>query len=439
MARKRKGAPDTVASSKKEDDRGDAGVSKPKQAKRAAASKTADPNQHVFYDADWSGVGEESSKGFPPVIQLTGPGIKGSSKVAGFDLDYTLIKPKSGKKWPTGPSDWMLLNDKVEKKLKELHKDGYKIVIISNQRGIEKGHTKPTDFQLKINQIANALQLPIQCFASTGENHYRKPGTMMWDLAVGEENGGFKADYAKCMYVGDAAGRAKNWAPGKPRDFSCSDRMFAHNIGIQFHTPEEFFLGEKAAPFEWHSCDPVKALEEGEARKTVKEYHQKDKKVKDLVIMVGPPASGKSTFAKAMLVSNGYEWINRDTLNTPAKCFKATEAAISAGKNVVIDNTNPSKSARADYIDLAKEAGYVVRCFIMDTPLELAFHMNMYRQSLTEGGVRRIPQVAYNIYKKNYMAPTLDEGFKTIEKIRFEPRFNSDKDRDLFLQKTDMS
>ena len=30
-----------------------------------------------------------------------------------------------------------------------------------------------------------------------------------------------------------------------PQDFSCSDRLFAANIGIAFHTPEEFFLGHK--------------------------------------------------------------------------------------------------------------------------------------------------------------------------------------------------
>lgn len=33
------------------------------------------------------------------------------------------------------------------------------------------------------------------------------------------------------MYVGDAAGRDKEWSPGKPRDFSCDDRKFAANIG----------------------------------------------------------------------------------------------------------------------------------------------------------------------------------------------------------------
>lgn len=34
------------------------------------------------------------------------------------------------------------------------------------------------------------------------------------------------------IYVGDAAGRMKGWAKDKPKDFSCSDRMFAANIGI---------------------------------------------------------------------------------------------------------------------------------------------------------------------------------------------------------------
>ena len=34
------------------------------------------------------------------------------------------------------------------------------------------------------------------------------------------------------FYVGDAAGRIKNWDAGKPKDFSCTDRMFAHNCGL---------------------------------------------------------------------------------------------------------------------------------------------------------------------------------------------------------------
>ena len=73
--------------------------------------------------------------------------------------------------------------------------------------------------------------------------------------------------------------------------------------------------------------------------------------------MVGPPASGKSTFSERYLVPHGYIRVNRDTLKTPAKCLAATKTAIKEGKNVVVDNTNPSDSARADYINEAKKAG----------------------------------------------------------------------------------
>ena len=50
---------------------------------------------------------------------------------------------------------------------------------------------------------------------------------------------------SESFYVGDAAGRAKGWAKDKPKDFSCSDRMFAANVGIgEFRLPfkKSFFL-----------------------------------------------------------------------------------------------------------------------------------------------------------------------------------------------------
>jgi bifunctional polynucleotide phosphatase/kinase len=38
--------------------------------------------------------------------------------------------------------------------------------------------------------------------------------------------------------------------------------------------------------------------------------------------MIGPPASGKSTFTKKYLVPHKYVHINRDTLQTQEKCLK---------------------------------------------------------------------------------------------------------------------
>ena len=47
------------------------------------------------------------------------------------------------------------------------------------------------------------------------------------------------------FYVGDAAGRLKDYKKGAKKDFSCSDRKFAMNLKLDFFTPEEYFLNEE--------------------------------------------------------------------------------------------------------------------------------------------------------------------------------------------------
>ncbi len=148
----------------------------------------------------------------------------------------------------------------MKPKLEAEHKDGYKIVLITNQRGMEKGHTEPVGWQKKVNKIINELNIPVQVFVATGENDFRKPGTKMWDVMVKDYNDGIQPDMSASYYVGDAAGRAKDWAPGKKRDFSCGDRMFAANVGINFKTPEEYFFGETPPLFGWHSINPAEVL-----------------------------------------------------------------------------------------------------------------------------------------------------------------------------------
>ena len=100
--------------------------------------------------------------------------------------------------------------------------------------------------------------------------------------------------------------------------------MFTFNlisVGTDFKTPEEFFLHEEPAPFEWRSFDAKKYLETAKLlpTKPTETYHS-DKQ--ELVLMYGPPACGKSSFAKTYFTPHGYDWINRDTLSTPAKCLK---------------------------------------------------------------------------------------------------------------------
>jgi bifunctional polynucleotide phosphatase/kinase len=161
----------------------------------------------------------------------------------------------------------------------------------------------------------------------------------------------------------------------------------------------------------------------------------------EMIIMVGFPASGKSTFSQRFLIPKGYVHVNRDTLGTQKKCETLAASTLDEGKSVVIDNTNPSRSAREEYIRIATERGKInsiqtfenqqhsnislfwskgipVRCFRFTTPLEVAEHLNQVRMNLSKGKVR-VPGIAFNMFKSKFCEPTVAEGFSEIRKINF--------------------
>ncbi|GFS01631.1 bifunctional polynucleotide phosphatase/kinase [Elysia marginata] len=409
--------------------------------KRKAAAETeqrakrARGETDLGHDLQWTAEGTGQG-GCPQLLCLTSNTLEGRSKIAGFDIDFTVIKTASGRKFAVGSNDWEFWDEKVPEKLQSLHNDGYRVVFFTNQAGIEKQKTTPEVFKTKVEAIISKLNIPVFVFASTGTNHFRKPYAAMWTFFKDHCNKGVKVDDSKSFYVGDAAGRAKNWAPNKPKDFSCSDRMFAANIGIKFETPEEFFLGEKAASFDWGSLNPCAFLKKNPVITKTDDKALYAEKKQEMVVMVGPPASGKSTFRKRYLEPHGYVAVNRDTLGTMEKCLKVAGETLKQGKSVVVDNTNPAKSARAAFVDLAKKNGVPCRCMWMQTPLDLAHHLNLYRQSQTKGEVRRVPDVGYNIFKKNFEEPSTSEGFTVVKKVEFKPRFDSSADEELFKKWT---
>uniref|UniRef100_A0A6B2L628 PNK FHA domain-containing protein n=1 Tax=Arcella intermedia TaxID=1963864 RepID=A0A6B2L628_9EUKA len=351
---------------------------------------------------------------------MKNPNTKPNQSIAAFDMDGTIIVPRSGKKFPTGRSDWKWWNEKVPGKLKELHAGGFSIVIITNQAGIEKKKVDKADIQDKICDISEKLGIPVHALISGSEGYYHKPHPSMWTHFLEHINGGI-APNEESFFCGDAAGRAKDWKKGAKKDFSCSDRKFAANIGLKFYTPEELFLEEDPVDFDWCGVDPKSLLKN--VTPLQESYHEEKQ---EMILMVGPPASGKSTFVEKYLVPHGYSRVNRDTLKTVAKCKSVAREAIEEEKSVVIDNTNPSKTARKEFIQLAKEMNIPVRCFYMNTPRKVAEHMNFVRVRETLGETRRIPAVGYNTFFKNFEKPTTKEGFDEVVQIDFSPDFRDD-------------
>ncbi|CAG8703016.1 10215_t:CDS:2, partial [Cetraspora pellucida] len=343
-----------------------------------------------------------------------GDKFESRSNIAAFDLDETLITTKGINKFPKDSNDWKWLNKKIPERLAKLYEEGYKIIIISNQAGLNSGkknsNKKQTDFKNKIKHIADNLNASFEIYVATGYDKYRKPMIGIWNYFVEKRNVGVTIDKENSFYVGDAAGRIKNWKFGAPCDWADTDRKFAENIEINFYTPEEFFDNVEAAPFSYNGFDPKKlprdvplftpssqlALPHGQC---------------EMVILVGYPASGKSTFAKRWLVNDGYVHVNQDALKTKQKCIKACETALKENKPVVVDNTNPSKESRKQYIDIAKQYGVPVRCFWFQASEALARHNNMYRY-FSSNEIRPLPEIAFNVYKSKFSEPKLEEGFQ---------------------------
>lgn len=130
-----------------------------------------------------------------------------------------------------------------------------------------------------------------------------------------------------------------------------------------------------------------------------------------MIIMVGPPASGKSTVAQEY-ISKDFVHINQDTLRTLEKCLQLAQLAIFLNKSMIIDNTNPNLTVRKPYLEMTRGTNYKKIAIVMETPKSLCQLLNSSRSA--KSSVPLVPAIAYNIFYKKYEKPTESEGFDEI-------------------------
>jgi len=173
-----------------------------------------------------------------------------------------------------------------------------------------------------------------------------------------------------------------------------------------------------------------------------------------VVVMIGPPASGKSRLASSPLGNTRYIHINQATCKNREKCLTSltTELAMAAKSDkpyaVIIDSTNPTRERRMEYVDIVTrceeeyEIKITVKYVVMSDSRELYEHLNMYRTRMYfhDNNDKKksiyISPIAYNNYYKNYEPPEDDRGVDEIIYFHCVPKFSDKYSVLMFMQKS---
>lgn len=285
------------------------------------------------------------------------------TNLAIFDVEWTIIKPKDGKDFFENKDDWKFLRKSVPKVLKQYSKS-YQLVFISDEKNKWK-----IDM---IKDVIEKLNLDIILIISLNDK-YNKPNSVLIKTVFN------KID--KNSFIVSEVGGSKNWK-NKNKDL-------ADNLKIEFKKTENIFPFDKI--------------------KEIKGNFESDKK--EVVILVGMPGSGKSTFSKKNL--SNYKLICGDKFRSQRKMIEEAKKYIKE-KSVIFDGTNGTSKKRKNYIDFAEQNDASVKCVLFNTSLEDAIERIKKRKM--EGGNYVPKKVLYDFLEK-LEVPKKEEGIKSLFSI----------------------
>ncbi len=141
-----------------------------------------------------------------------------------------------------------------------------------------------------------------------------------------------------------------------------------------------------------------------------------------IVLLVGLPGSGKSTYLKRM----GVEGLSSDTIRKWLSDDETDQTIhdrvfetlryllrqrLSLGRPLTyIDATNLTVAERAPYLGIGRSYGCQVEALFFDIPVDLCRERNARRH-------RVVPEEAIGKMAARLVPPTLEEGFDRIERI----------------------
>jgi len=132
------------------------------------------------------------------------------------------------------------------------------------------------------------------------------------------------------------------------------------------------------------------------------------------IILIGIPASGKSTFCRERLFDTHVR-VNLDMLKTRHREKLLLQACIVAKQPFVVDNTNASPAERERFITPAREAGFKIIGYYFSSKVQDALGRNHLRT-----GKARIHDNGIHAAASRLKLPCKAEGFDELWYVRLD-------------------
>lgn len=138
----------------------------------------------------------------------------------------------------------------------------------------------------------------------------------------------------------------------------------------------------------------------------------------EVVVLIGLPASGKSTYYRDHFAST-HAHVSKDLMPNIRQRDRVQnemiERALGEGRPVVVDNTNATRRSRAPLIEVAHRHSAPAIAIYFDAKPKKCVERNRQRS-----GRARVPDVAVYTTSKKLEAPTTAEGFDEIRYVKVD-------------------
>lgn len=134
----------------------------------------------------------------------------------------------------------------------------------------------------------------------------------------------------------------------------------------------------------------------------------------EAVVFMGIQGSGKSSFFKERFLST-HVHVSLDLLKTRKREQQLLNECFDALKSFVIDNTNPTRDERLNYIRAAKPLRFDVIGYYFQSKISDCLLRNSERSE-----AKRVPDLAILSTAKKLELPTWAEGFDHLYYVRLE-------------------